>query len=196
MGTSALNRMADFDLTAEQRAVRAAVREFAEREILPHVEGHERAGRYPSDLIRKLVPLDYLTPLVPEAYGGGGADVVTYGVICEELARVDWVVASVVSVTNSLVAGAVVRSGTTEQKQRWLPSICDGSVLTSACLTEPGGGTDLASLRTRAVRTAEGWSLTGSKVFISHAAHAGLLLVAATIDPARKHGPSSTGWGG
>ena len=188
MSGTTLNRMADFDLTAEQRAVRAAVREFAEREILPHVESHERDGRYPADLIRQLVPLGYLTPLVPEAYGGGGADVVTYGVICEELARVDWVVASVVSVTNSLVAGAVVRSGTAEQKQQWLPPICDGSVLTSACLTEPGGGTDLASLRTRAVRTTDGWTLTGSKVFISHAAHAGLLLVAATIDPARLHG--------
>ena len=113
--------------------------------------------------------------------------VVTYGLICEELARVDWVVASVVSVTNSLVAGSIVRFGTERQKARWLPPICDGSVLTSACLTEPGGGTDLASLRTRAVKGPNGWTLTGSKVFISHAAHAGLLLVAATVDPAQKH---------
>ncbi len=179
--------MADFDLTDEQRQVRASVREFAEREILPHVEDHERERRYPTALIQKLVPLGYLTPILPETYGGSSSDIVTYGLICEELARVDWVVASVVSVTNSLVAGSIVRFGTEQQKARWLPPICDGSVLTSACLTEPGGGTDLASLRTRAVKGPNGWTLTGSKVFISHAAHAGLLLVAATVDPAQKH---------
>ena len=181
------SRAADFDLTPEQRQVRRAVREFAEREILPFVEEHEREERYPAELIRKLIPLGYLTPVLPEAYGGGGSDVVTYGVICEELARVDWVVASVVSVTNSLVAGSIVRFGTDAQRERWLPAICDGSVLTSACLTEPGGGSDLAAVRTRAVRTGGGWSLTGSKVFISHAAHAGLLLVAATVDPDARH---------
>ena len=167
--------------------MRRAVREFAEREILPFVEEHEREERYPAELIRKLIPLGYLTPVLPEAYGGGASDVVTYGVICEELARVDWVVASVVSVTNSLVAGSIVRFGTEAQRERWLPAICDGSVLTSACLTEPGGGSDLAAVRTRAVRTPGGWSLSGSKVFISHAAHAGLLLVAATVDPDARH---------
>ena len=181
------SRSADFDLTPEQRQVRRAVREFAEREILPFVEEHEREERYPAELIRKLIPLGYLTPVLPEAYGGGGSDVVTYGVICEELARVDWVVASVVSVTNSLVAGSIVRFGTEAQRERWLPAICDGSVLTSACLTEPGGGSDLAAVRTRAERTSGGWSLSGSKVFISHAAHAGLLLVAATVDPDARH---------
>ena len=187
MDTALTDRMINFDLTDEQQQVRVAVREFAEREILPFVEEHEHDGRYPATLIQKLVPLGYLTPLIPEAYGGSESDVVTYGVICEELARVDWVVASVVSVTNSLVAGSILRFGTNEQKQTWLPKICAGSVLTSACLTEPGGGTDLAALRTRAVSTAGGWALNGSKVFISHAAHSGLLLVAATVDPARKH---------
>ena len=181
------SRTADFDLTTEQRQVRAAVREFAEREILPFVEEHERAARYPSGLIRKLVPLGYLAPVLPERFGGGGADVVTYGLICEELARVDWVVASVVSVTNSLVAGSIVRFGTPAQQERWLPGICDGSILTSACLTEPDGGSDLAAVRTRATRTAAGWSISGAKVFISHAAHAGLLLVAATADPGKRH---------
>ena len=180
-------RMADFDLSETQRQVRASVREFAEREILPHVEDHERRGAYPRELVQLLVAQGYLAPLIPETYGGSGTDVVSYGLICEELARVDWVVASVVSVTNSLVAGSILRFGTESQRNRWLPPMCDGSVLTSACLTEPHGGTDLASIRTRAVQTDDGWRLTGSKVFISHAAHAGLLLVAATVDPAKRH---------
>ena len=107
----ATERMADFDLTAEQRLVRAAVREFAEKEIAPFVEQHEREARYPLELIRKLVPLGYIAPLIPEQYGGSRSDVATYGVICEELARIDWVVASVVSVMNSLVATSILEHG-------------------------------------------------------------------------------------
>ncbi len=89
-------RMADFDLSPEQRLVRQTVREFAEKEIAPHVERYEREELYPRDLIQKLVPLGLIAPMIPQEYGGSFTDVLTYGVICEELARVDWVVASVV----------------------------------------------------------------------------------------------------
>jgi alkylation response protein AidB-like acyl-CoA dehydrogenase len=185
--SQATARTADFDLTPEQRLVRAAVREFAEKEILPHVERHEREERYPLELVAKLVPLGYMAPMIPERYGGSFSDVVSYGVICEEIARVDWVVASVVSVTNSLVAGSILRHGSEAQKERWLPPMARGEVLTSACLTEPGGGTDLANMRSRIVKAPGGFRLTGTKVFISHAAHAGLFFVVATVDPERKH---------
>jgi alkylation response protein AidB-like acyl-CoA dehydrogenase len=183
-----LDRMADFDLTPEQRQVRSAVREFAEKEILPQVEAHEREGRYPLELIQKLVPLGYLGPLIPERYGGSFSDVVSYGLLCEELARIDWVVASVVSVSNSLVATAILKHGSDSQKERWLPEIAAGRCLTSACLTEPGGGTDLPNMRTTAARAPGGWRLSGTKVFISHAAHAGLFFVVATLDREKKHG--------
>ena len=183
-----LDRMADFDLTEDQRLVRRVVREFAEKEILPHVEAHEREARYPLELIRKLVPLGYMAPMIPEKYGGSFTDVVTYGLICEELARVDWVVASVVSVSNSLVATSILHHGSEAQKERWLPEIAAGRCLTSACLTEPGGGTDLPNMRTTATKVDGGWRLTGTKVFISHAAHAGLFFVVATLDRAQKHG--------
>jgi alkylation response protein AidB-like acyl-CoA dehydrogenase len=185
--SDALARMADFDLGPEQRLVRRAVREFAEKELLPHVEEHERAGRYPLELIRKLVPLGYFAPLVPERWGGSFMDAMTYGVICEELARVDWVVASVVSVTNSLVVKSILRFGSDAQKERWLPRIARGEILSSACLTEPGGGTDLGNLRSTATRVDGGWRLTGTKVFISHAAHAGIFFVVASVDRAQKH---------
>ncbi|MFQ5417467.1 MAG: acyl-CoA dehydrogenase family protein [Myxococcota bacterium] len=183
----AADRMADFDLTAEQRQVRATVREFAEREILPFVEQYEREERYPLELIEKLIPLGLIAPMIPVEYGGSFSDVVTYGVICEELARVDWVVASVVSVTNSLVAGSILRHGSDAQKQRWLPPMARGECLTSACLTEPGGGTDLANMRTTVTRVEGGYRVSGTKVFISHAAHAGLFFVVATVDRAAKH---------
>lgn len=185
--TTPLERMADFDLSQEQRLVRRTVKDFAEREILPHVERCEREERYPTELIAKLVPMGLMGPLIPEEYGGSFSDYVSYGIICEELARVDWVVASVVSVANSLCATSILRHGSRAQKQRWLPGIARGEVICSACLTEPGGGTDLGNLRTTARRVDGGWRLTGSKVFISHAAHAGLFFVVATIDRAQKH---------
>jgi alkylation response protein AidB-like acyl-CoA dehydrogenase len=186
-GAAALERMMDFDLSEEQRLVRRTVREFAEKEILPHVERHEAEERYPTELIAKLPPMGLMGPMIPERYGGSFSDVLTYGVICEELARVDWVVASVVSVSNSLVSSSILRAGSEAQKERWLPPIAAGQVLCSACLTEPGGGTDLGNLKTTARKVDGGWRLDGTKVFISHAAHAGLFFVVASVDLAKKH---------
>ena len=182
-----LERIADFDLTEEQRLVRATVREFSEKELLPYVEQYEREERYPLEQIRKLPPLGLMGPLIPEQYGGSKSDVMTYGIICEELARADWVVASVVSVSNSLVAGSILRWGTEAQKEKWLPAIAAGDCICSACLTEPGGGTDLGNMKTTATRVPGGWRINGTKVFISHAAHAGLFFLVASIDLAKKH---------
>lgn len=183
-----LDRMADFDLSDEQREVRRTVREFAEKEILPHVERLERESRYPLELIAKLPELGLMGPMIPEEYGGSYSDTTSYGIICEELARVDWVIASVVSVSNSLVARSILAFGTPAQKQRWLPGIAKGEVICSACLTETGGGTDLGNLKTVAKKVPGGWKITGTKVFISHAAHAGLFLLVASVDLAKKHG--------
>jgi alkylation response protein AidB-like acyl-CoA dehydrogenase len=183
-----LDRMADFDLTDEQREVRRTVREFAEKEILPHVERYERESRYPLELIAKLPQLGLMGPMIPEEYGGSYSDTTSYGIICEELARVDWVIASVVSVSNSLVARSILSFGSAAQKQRWLPGIAKGEVICSACLTETGGGTDLGNMKTVAKRVPGGWRVTGTKVFISHAAHAGLFLLVASVDLAKKHG--------
>jgi alkylation response protein AidB-like acyl-CoA dehydrogenase len=184
---SALDRLADFDLTSEQRDVRRNVRAFAEREVLPEVERLERERRYPIELVRRLAELGLMGPLIPEEYGGSRTDVVSYGVICEELARIDWVLASVVSVSNSLAASAILAHGTEAQKRRWLPAIASGQCLVSACLTEPGGGTDLAAMETTATPVAGGYRLDGTKVFISHAAHAQLYFVVATLDRKKQH---------
>jgi len=125
--------------------------------------------------------------MIPEEYGGSFTDVLTYGVICEELARVDWVVASVVSVANSLCGGSILKFGTDAQKEAWLPGIAKGEIICSACLTEPGGGTDLGNMRTTATKVDGGWKLNGTKVFISHAEHAGLFFVVASVDRSQKH---------
>ncbi len=185
--SAALDRMMDFDLNEDQRLIRRTVRQFAESEILPHVERYEREERYPVELIAKLPELGLLGPMIPERYGGSFSDVVSYGVICEELARVDWVIASVVSVANSLVAGSLLRFGDEAQKDRYLPGIARGEIVCSACLTEPRGGTDLGNMETTAKRVDGGYLLNGTKVFISHAEHAKLFFIVASIDRGLKH---------
>jgi alkylation response protein AidB-like acyl-CoA dehydrogenase len=180
--------MADFDLTEQQREVRRAVRAMAEREILPHVERLERDGEYPLELIGTLVELGLLGAMIPERYGGSFSDVVSYGIICEEIARIDWVLASVISVSNSLAAASILNHGSEAQKEKYLPEIAAGRCLASACLTEPGGGTDLGNMQTVARRVQGGYRLSGTKVFISHAAHADLFFVVASVDRALKHG--------
>lgn len=185
--TDILARMADFDLTPEQREVRRSVRAFAEAEVLPHVDRYENEGRYPTELVQKLSPLGLMGPLISDRYGGSFSDVVSYGIVCEELARIDWVLASVVSVSNSLAAASISKFGTEAQRDQWLPRIARGECLASACLTEPGGGTDLGNLATKAERVPGGYVLNGSKVFISHAAHAGLFFVVATLDRNKRH---------
>ena len=183
----AIENLKDFGLTEEQKEVRRSVRAFAEKEIAPYVDELEREARYPIEIVRKMAGLGYLGVLIPEKYGGAGLDHVSYGLICEELARVDWVSASVVSVQNSLVNSAIYNFGTDEHKEKYLIPLARGEYQSSACLTEPSGGTDLASIYTTAKRDGDSYILNGSKIFISHAAHAHLLYVIATIDRSLKH---------
>jgi butyryl-CoA dehydrogenase len=178
---------AEIGLTPEQRALRRAVREFARAEIAPKVDELERAGTYPRELVREVGRLGYLGCLIPPEYGGAGLDYTSYGIVCEELAWADWVCASTVSIQNSLVGGSLTRWGSEEQKRRYLPLLASGAWLSSACLTEPQGGSDLASIETTAVRDGDAYVLSGEKVFISHANHASLYFVLATVDRSLKH---------
>src|SRR3954454_6865656 len=150
---------AEIGLTPEQRALRRAVREFARAEIAPRVDEYEREGRYQRDLVREVGRLGYLGCMIPAEYGGADLDYTSYGIVCEELAWADWVCASTVSIQNSLVGSSLVRWGTEEQKRRYLPLLAAGEWLSSACLTEPQGGSDLASLSTSAVRDGDGYVL-------------------------------------
>ena len=138
------------------------------------MDEYEREGRYPLELIRTVGRLGYLGAIVPPEYEGVGLDYVSYGILCEEIARADWVCASAISVQNSLVASSLLRFGSEEQKRRYLRPLARGEWLASACLTEPSGGSDLASLETRARRDGEDYVLSGEKIYISHGNHADL----------------------
>jgi len=172
----------DFELTENQKMVRAMARDFAQEEILPNVQRWERESRYPRDIVRKMGERGMLGVFTPEEYGGAGLDYLSYGIICEEIAYADWVCASIISVQNSLVENGILHFGSEEQKQRYLVPLAKGEKQASSALTEPSGGTDLASLETTARRDGDYYVLNGQKTFCSHASYTDVYFVLATID--------------
>jgi len=172
----------NFELTESQKMVRVMARDFAQKEIIPNVQQWEKEECYPKDIVRKMGELGFLGVFIPEEYGGAGLDYLSYGIICEEIAYADWVCASIISVQNSLVENGILHFGTEEQKQRYLVPLAKGEMQASSALTEPSGGTDLASLETTARRDGDCYILNGQKTFCSHASHTNVYFTLATID--------------
>jgi alkylation response protein AidB-like acyl-CoA dehydrogenase len=177
----------DFDLTDEQRLVRETARAFTDNEIVSRARENARNKRFDRDLVDMLAAQGYLGATVPREYGGAGLDHVTYGLVVEEIGRGDGAMRTVVSVQTSLVCGSIARWGSDEQKARYLPRLCSGEWLGCFGLTEPGSGSDAASLRTRARRVDGGWLVSGSKMWISLGNHAKVALIFAQTDPERRH---------
>jgi hypothetical protein len=159
----------DFSLTHEQELIRASAREFCDREVVPHARDWDRDEDLDRSLVEKLADVGYL--------GGWELDAVSYALVMEELGRADSSVRGIVSVNVGLVGKTIVKWGTAEQKRDWLPKLASGEALGCYALTEPGSGSDPASLATRAVRDGTDWVLTGSKIFITLGSWAGLALV-------------------
>ena len=177
----------DFQLSDEQKLIRETAREFADKEILPRVRDNDRAGRFDRELARKMGEVGYLGAPVAEEYGGRGLDYIGYGLIVEQIGRADSSARTVVSVVTSLVGGSIERWGSEEQKMEWLPRLCSGEALGCFGLTEPDTGSDAANLRTRAIKTDSGWSISGQKMWISLANFSDVALIFAQTDPEKKH---------
>ncbi len=164
-------------LTAEQVEIQALAREFAESELRPHAAGWDERRELPADVFAKLAELGFLGMLIPEEHGGLDFDLATYLLVLEELARGDASVALAVAVHNGPVATLLAKHASDEQKARWLPALASGEALGAFALTEPGVGSDVAAVQTRASREGDGWRLQGEKRWITNAARAGLVLV-------------------
>jgi butyryl-CoA dehydrogenase len=178
----------DFDLTDEQQLIKQTAREFADAEVAPRAGENSRNHHFDLDLIAKLAEQGYLGAIVPEEYGGAGLDYVTYALVCEEIGRACSAMRTVISVQTSLVCSTILRWGTEEQKQRYLPRLCSGEWLGCFGLTEPDTGSDAANQRTRAARQDDGsWRINGAKMWISMGDHARLALVFAQTDPSLRH---------
>src|SRR5919108_2331560 len=177
----------NLDLTDEQRLIRETARDFANREIVPRARENDRNERFDLELVGKLGEMGYLGAPVAEEYGGRSLDYVSYGLVVEEIGRGDSSARTVVSVQTSLVAGSIEQWGTEGQKQELLPKLCSGEWLGCFGLTEPGTGSDAASVATRATRRDGGWRISGSKMFISLGNNAKIAMIFAQTDPQMKH---------
>jgi alkylation response protein AidB-like acyl-CoA dehydrogenase len=172
-------------LTEEQRLLRDTAREFAQRELVPYAAERDREARFPTEAITELGRLGFMGMLVPEEYGGAGADHVGYALAMEEIAAGEGAVSTILSVQNSVGCMPVLQYGSEEQKQRFLKPMAKGEMLACFCLTEPQAGSDAAAIRTRARRHGNRWVLNGTKQFISTGSYAQVALVFAASDPER-----------
>ncbi len=174
----------DFSLRDDQLLIRNTVRQFMEAELRPHLREMEKKEKFPREQLRKLGEIGCCGMLIPEEWGGAGADCVSYVVMLEEVARVCASSAVTLSVTNSVVAVPLWKHGTDAQKKKYLPRLARGEILGSFCLTEPQAGSDAAGLQTRAALDGTHYLLNGTKSWVSTGGCAGLYLVFAKTDPA------------
>jgi alkylation response protein AidB-like acyl-CoA dehydrogenase len=176
-----------FDETHE--LFREGVASFFEKEFVPHNETWEQAGIVDRDVYRAAGAAGYLGIDAPEEYGGGGSNDFRFNAIMmEEAARLGVTSAYTgISLHNDVCVPYFLEGCTDEQKARWLPGICDGSLVLAVAMTEPTMGSDLASMRTTAVRDGDDYVINGSKTFISSAFNCDLVIVACKTDPSQRH---------
>jgi acyl-CoA dehydrogenase len=174
---------------------RQAVRAFVQKEVEPHVEEWEQAGQIPKSIWPRMGALGFLGVEYDERYGGAGADFVSTMVLCEEMARSGCAsLAMAVGVHTDMASPHLYWTGSDALKEKYLPDICNGQRLTAIAVTEPGGGSDVAAIRTRAVRDGDHFVLNGSKMFITNGVLADLYFVAARIEePGAAAGKGSAG---
>ncbi|MEA2154837.1 MAG: short-chain 2-methylacyl-CoA dehydrogenase [Solirubrobacteraceae bacterium] len=159
----------NFELSDDHELLRRTVRDFAENEIAPVAEEHDRAKSVPYDLIAKLGALNLMGIPFPEEYGGAGGDTLAYALTVEEITRVDSSVAITLCAHTSLGTQPIYLFGSEEQKRDWMPRLCSGSILGAFGLTEAEAGSDAANTKTRARLDGGDWVIDGAKQFITNA---------------------------
>ncbi len=173
----------DFRLTDEQIAIQQMVRDFAKKEIEPHIMEYDEKKQFPVEIIRKLGELGLLGIIYPEEYGGAGMGYLEYALIVEELSAVDPSIGLIVAAHNSLGTFHIYNFGSEEQKRKYLPRLTSGESLAAWALTEPGCGSDAKALKTTAVRKGDKWVLNGSKTFITNPNYSDYTVVMARTNP-------------
>lgn len=164
-------------LSEEERAVQESVARFTNERVLPIIGDAFDQARFPAELVREIASLGLLGATLPTKYGGGGLGAVSYGLICQELERGDSGLRSFVSVQSSLCMYPIYAYGSEEQRQQWLPAMARGELIGCFGLTEAHGGSDPASMKTRAVRDGSEWRISGSKMWITSGPVADLAIV-------------------
>ncbi|GAA4067767.1 acyl-CoA dehydrogenase family protein [Nonomuraea soli] len=161
----------DFELNDDQHLFRRTIREFVDKEIVPVAAEWEREGRYPAEIVERFKEMGLFGMTVPASYGGLELDRVSFALVFEEIAR-GWMGVAGVLGSHSLSAWMIAQHGTEEQKDRYLADLATGARRTGIALTEPGAGTDLQGIQTRAVRDGDHYVINGTKTWITNARHA------------------------
>ncbi|MDO9072665.1 MAG: acyl-CoA dehydrogenase family protein [Rubrivivax sp.] len=173
--------------TEQHRQFRDNLRRYIDQEIVPRAAPWEDAGMVPREVMRQMGELGYLGIRYPEAYGGSGLDTVYSAILAEELGRSTYGgYAVTVTVHTDMASPHLANFGTPEQLQRYLPSLIRGETVCAVAVTEPDAGSDVAGIRTRAVRDGDHWVINGSKMFITNGVHGDLYFVGAKTDPTAK----------
>ena len=172
----------DFQFNEEQEQLRRSVREFAEKEIRPHVMEWDEKSEFPLSTIKELGKLGIMGMVFPTEYGGAGLGYVEYVTAIEELSRVDGSVGIIVAAHNSLCTNHIFLAGNEEQKRKYIPKLATGEFIGAWGLTEPGSGSDAGSARMTAVRRGKTWVLNGTKTFITNGHYADVAVIIAVTD--------------
>ena len=170
-------------LDEDLEMIRDQFRRYADERVIPEAHGwHLRDELIPMEIISELAELGVFGLTIPEEFGGLGLSKASMVVVSEELSR-GYIGVGSLGTRSEIAAELILVGGTPEQKAQWLPRIASGEILPTAVFTEPNTGSDLGSLRTRAVRTGEGWEITGNKTWITHAARTHVMTLLARTDP-------------
>jgi butyryl-CoA dehydrogenase len=172
----------DFDLTDEQKMIRDAARDFAAREVAPKAAELDKTSRWPTEIVARMAELGFLGMAIPEEYGGGGLDALSYALAMEEISAACASCGVIMSVNNSLFCDPLYKFGTDQQKKDILTPVASGKKLGCFGLTEPMSGSDAQTMVTSAEKTKDGWSLNGAKNWITNGPHADFILVFAITE--------------
>jgi len=172
----------DFQLTDEQLQLQSTVRDFAAREIAPHVHEWDESSHFPSETLKQLGKLGLMGCIFPESYGGSGYGYIEYVLAIEELSRVDGSVGIIVAAHTSLCTNHIFIAGNEQQRRRYVPSLASGDHIGAWALTEPNSGSDAGGARCSAVRKGDKWVLNGTKTFITNGSHADVAVIVAVTD--------------
>lgn len=173
--------------TPEHATLREQVARFLAREVEPHAHAWEQAGCVPREVLRRMGQAGLLGIAFQSEYGGADADAMTNLVFAEALAQSTFAGFIITVLVHTDMAGPHLHhAGNAEQKARYLPRVCSGDAITAVAITEPGAGSDVAGIRTRAVRDGDHWVIDGTKMFITNGVHADLYFVAAKTGPGKR----------
>ncbi|WP_075618395.1 acyl-CoA dehydrogenase [Paenisporosarcina indica] len=174
----------ELKFTEEQLMMRDMVRDFAKKEIEPNIEKMER-GEFPREILSKMAELGLMGITIPEKYGGSEMDFVSYIIAIHELSKVSAVVGVILSVHTSVGTNPILYFGNEVQKQKYVTKLAAGEYLGAFCLTEPSAGSDIGSMKSKAVKDGDHYKINGSKVFITNGGEADVYIVFASTDQAQ-----------